>query len=394
MKLKTLLFSFLGLCLALSGAFGMPTPEGVAMAITLPTLNPKTVSEAIVKYAGQHSKTLIMQTLNNLEVFQQLQVDRNVSRHGKLLPKIIVEPGMRPLDVDVEENKGKERTLTGRKLIVRDCMKLFKFVPEDVIETYLSDMLAPGAKVMPIQQQFWMAEMQKLASEINDNFYSSEYNGDAAAWDSGSTYSSGDVVKYTTDGYNNFYKANASTSAGESPISTPAKWDLVNATTCFTGPAKLIADEISGGGLTNVITTGAITSSNAYEKAEQMIDEMDTAHRNKGGVIHVSHDVFRKYLKDERATYSAVATPDMGDGEKILYGTMGRWKIVPATWMGNAQRMIANIERRNLIVGTNLDGVPGVTKSVEKLQSTQSVAKWTLGFEVADLEVLYVNDQA
>ncbi len=363
------------------------------LAITLPTLDPKTAVTAVTKFAGQFSKTLLMQTLNGLDVFSQLKVDRNVSRHGKLLPKITVNAGMRPLDTDVDRNKGVERTLGGRKLFVNDCMKIFRFVPEEVIETYMSDMLAPGAKVIPFAQFFWQAEMQKLASEINDNFYLSSFHGDAAAFDASATYADGDYVKYTLDGYNYFYQANAATTAGQSPITTTAKWDLVNSVVCFDGPGTILSAEITDSNITPIVT-GALTNTNAYTKTEDMYDVIPVAVRNKGGKIRMSHDVFRKYLKDERAKYSPIAYPGMGNEKKEIYGDGGKWMIEPATWMGGSQRIIFDSQGQNLCAGTNLAGTPGVTKSVETLHGTDNVAKFTLGSQIADLEVLFVNDQA
>jgi hypothetical protein len=49
------------------------------------------------------------------------------------------------------------------------------------------------------------------------------------AWDSTSTYASGDQVYYaaTSGGVGNFYTANTSTTAGQSPTTTPASWDVV-----------------------------------------------------------------------------------------------------------------------------------------------------------------------
>lgn len=48
-------------------------------------------------------------------------------------------------------------------------------------------------------------------------------------WDSATVYTSGQQVYFsaTTGGVGNFYEANATTAAGESPSTTPAKWDVV-----------------------------------------------------------------------------------------------------------------------------------------------------------------------
>jgi hypothetical protein len=61
--------------------------------------------------------------------------------------------------------------------------------------------------------------------------------------------------------------------------------------------------------------------------------------------------------------------------------------------MGSSQRIIMT-QFENMTVGTNLQANPGITKSVETLHGTDSVSKFLLGFEIADLENFYCNDQA
>lgn len=57
------------------------------------------------------------------------------------------------------------------------------------------------------------------------------------AWDSAATYASGSQVYYLNAAMTvgNFYTANAVTSAGESPATTPSKWDLVQIPYIFRG---------------------------------------------------------------------------------------------------------------------------------------------------------------
>lgn len=371
-----------------------PISAGVLFDIPLPTLDPETVIKEVTKFAGKYSKTFLRQTLNGLDVFKDLNIDRMVSRQGKLLPKITFKAGMRPLDTDVEDNKGSEREVGGRMLYVKDCMKLFHYKPEDIIQTFMSDMLAPGAKMIPFQQQFWMGEMERLAAEINDNWYFNEDHQDAPAFDPAKVggYAAGDYVKYRLDGFNNFYRANAAAAAGESPLTHPAKWDEMNQLACFDGHGTILAKEITAGTVIPLVT-GALTATDAYDQIESMYDEIPVAVRNKGGKIRMSHASYRYYIKDERTKYAPVATPGMGDEKKVIYGDRGRWTIEPASWMGGSGRVIFDVEGKNLWAGSNLASVPGVTKSIETLHGTKSVAKWQLGAEFADLETLYVNDQ-
>lgn len=392
----------IGLSVA-TGLPALPIAGGLAtisLFVELPSgalfATPTTNVDAIAKWAGLYSKTMLSQMLNGLDIFKDFQVDRLVSRHGKLLPKFTASGGLRPLDTNVEENGRQERSIGGRKLMVYDAMKLFKIIPEELIESYLSDMIAPGAKEIPFAQWVWMKEMEKLSSEINDNFYFADYAGDAGAWDSGATYTySASVPTYKKFGDDNsIYKLLSSTTAGQSPATHPAKWQEVNASSIVTGFGTLIADLISASSLTPVsAAAGSITTSNAMDKIEAIYKAMTVAHRNAGGVIRVSYDVFSKYLTHERSVFPYEAGKDSGDGERYVWGSAKKWKIMPVTSMGASQRIIAT-QFNNLVVGTNLQETPGVTKTVDILHGYKSVAKFLLGAEIGDLETLYVNDQA
>jgi hypothetical protein len=61
--------------------------------------------------------------------------------------------------------------------------------------------------------------------------------------------------------------------------------------------------------------------------------------------------------------------------------------------MGTSQRIIAT-QFENIQVGTNLAETPGINNMVPTLHGYKAAAKFLIGSEIADLECLYVNDQA
>lgn len=349
---------------------------------------------AIAKWAGMYSKQFLSQMLNSLDLLNDMKVDRLVSRQGKLLPKFTAQGGLRPLDTSVESRGGVERNWSGRKLFVYDAMKVFSIIPEDLIESFQSDMLAPGAVQIPFAQWVWQKEMEKMASEINDNAYLAEYAGNAAAYDDAAVYTySATVSQFVKFGaLNDIYKLAATTTAGQSPLTHSAKWTKVNESAIAEGIGTIIRKEIAA---TNIapINTGAISNTDCLDKMEQMYNSMTLAHRNKGGVVRVSPDIMRKYLIHEKAEYPMAANPEFGDGKKYLYGTGKKWELRECSWMGSSQRIIMT-QFDNLNFGTNLTGNPGVTKTVDTLHGYKSVAKFLIGFEISDLENLYVNNQA
>lgn len=351
--------------------------------------------QAIAKWAGMYSKKMTMQMLNSLDIFKDLNSDRMVSRQGKLLPKFKAQGGLRPLNINITSNGANQRQWSGRKLFVWDGMKIFNIRPDELIGSFQSDMLAPGAVQIPFAQWVWEREMEKLASEINDNFYLAENTESRTPFDAGIAYTySATTPQYITYGpFEDVYKLKATTTAGQTPETHPAKWELFNAKGICDGPGTIIAREITAGNLTPIVT-GAITDANALDKIELMYTGMTVAHQNAGGVVFVGPDVYRKYLNQERTKYgNTVSSPDFGDGKKYIYGTGKKWEIRQCSWMGSSQRIIMT-QFENTQVGTNLADTPGITKSVEVLHGTDSVSKFLLGFQFADLENLYVNDQA
>lgn len=354
----------------------------------------KSTFDTIAKFIGQNDKRLINQALNSLDFINQVRVMRNASLNGVGLQKMTVAKGIRNLNTGIENRGGAQRSFTGRKLLVYPGMKIVDIIPEEAYNTWMSDMLVPGAKQIPFAAWVWDQEMAKIASEINDAIYLSTYKGDAAAWASGSTYTGG--TDYVTYGdYDDIYKCVTTTLAAESPDTHPAKWSLVNEAIISEGWGTLIAAEITGGGIAgaNLITTGALSTSNALTKVEAMVTGQSVAHRKLGGTIRMSPVTYDKYLAEEKTIYTSALTQSMGSGKKTVYG-YPNWVIENCSWMGSSSRLIAT-QKDNLVFGTNMESdMNKVAKTIETLHGTKSVVKWTQGCQLADLETLYVNDQA
>lgn len=356
---------------------------------------PTTEVAAIAKWAGMYSKKFLNQMLNGLDIYKDLAVDRMVSRKGKLLPKFTAQGGLRPLNTNVNSRGGIERNWSGRNLFVYDAMKIFTIIPEDLIESFQSDMVAPGALNIPFAQWVWQKEMEKLASEINDNFYYADYAGNAPAFDAAAVYTySASTPQYVTFGdLQDIYKLLSTTTAGQSPSTHPAKWLKVNASAITNGIGTIIADEIAAGNLSVVsAASGSVTSSNIISKIEAMYKSMTVPHRNAGGIVRLSPDLYMKYLDNTKTEYPEFYNKESGDGKLYVWGSGKKWEIRECTWMGNSQRIIMT-QFDNLIVGTNIAATPGITKTVETLHGYDAVAKFLIGSEIADLENLYVNDQ-
>jgi len=352
-----------------------------------------TTFDAITKYAGQYDKQLIAQVLNGLDFIPQVRVMRKVSSFGMLLPKMTAAKGIRPLNLNVETPKGTNRNFSGRKLLVHEGMKIITIIPEEARATFADEQLDQNAKDIPFAQWVWEQEMAKIASEINTNIYASDYHGDATAYNAATAYTAGQYMTYTD---NIVYKCVTNTTAGQTPETNAAKWQDVDDLVISTGWGTIIANEITGGGISgaNLITTGALSNSNALAKTELMFNSMTTAHRNLGGFVRMAPDVYRAYVENERSVYGNVATPDSGDGKKYIYGSGKKWEIQECTWLGDSGRVIMT-QKDNLVFGTQMEGdFNKIGKIVDTLHGYKAIVKWRQGCEIADLETFYCNDQA
>jgi len=357
-------------------------------------LDPSSDVSALTNYVGKFDKKLISQMLNSLDIADDIYVMRGL-KSDHHLPKFTAENGLRPLNTNVEENSGTERSYSNRTIEMKGGMKVFKIIPEDLRDSFMSEMLEPNAKEIPFSQFVWQKEFEKLASELNDNNYLSDFNADASDYSATATYSSGDFVNFNED----IYEANQATSAGESPTSASAKWDLRNATSTVTGLGTIIADEITASNIT-AVATGAITSSNAYDKVIEVFRSLPDAVRNSSSAelrCYVSTNTMDKYLDQIETDFgngNIADLPENKSGWRTVRKTEGKLKIKACSWMGSSSRIIVS-PYKNLRMGTNeLSDTNKVGKMVQTLHGYKAITKWLWGFQIADLDVIAVNDQA
>src|SRR4051812_45880045 len=108
----------------------------------------------IANYAGTWSKVLISQLLNSLDIVNDLKVIYNVKAPLNL-SKLTVGKGIRPLDTSVTLAFNPGRTWSKRTLKPRVGMKIFNIIPEELRDTWMSEMLDPNATDVPLADWVW-----------------------------------------------------------------------------------------------------------------------------------------------------------------------------------------------------------------------------------------------
>lgn len=157
---------------------------------------------------------------------------------------------------------------------------------------------------------------------------------------------------------------------------------------CFDGWGTIIAAEISGGDLTNVISTAAISASNAVTEIEKVTNGVSAKMKQKGFNVYVSYTVFQYYRTHYRATYGFTFNPAQ-EGTYMIDGTKA--KLIPVAFMGTSGRVIATYPG-NMVFGTDLDRI--CMHPTPHLNLLQTRLMMPGGCQIRDLDVIYVNDQA
>lgn len=301
---------------------------------------------ALAAYPGQYEKKLFSTLYNGLDVANDCTLVTGVKNKHQLT-KLTVGAGVRPYSPTFSVSDD-DLEYTGRTLEVNLAKRELQIEPLKYRSTWMSEVMRPGVNPddIPFAQYVWEQVFGRIAQEVNDNAaYSGTYNASGT-----------------------------------------------NAAAIATGFGTLIANAITATTVTPV-STGAISSTNAVAAVEQMAKAMPVAYRRAGFNVYVSFNVFDKYQEDYREKYKKYT--ELNENGHIHIDTFGRRvALVPATWMGNSQRIICT-PKENLLVGTDemSDWSDRITTAPDIWTLKAGIA-FAIGFQIRDLDALRVNDQA
>jgi hypothetical protein len=311
------------------------------------------------------------------------------------LTKLTVTTGIRPLDTSIDNQDTTGRVWSGRQITVKPAMKLFRIIPEELRSTWMSEMLDVNALREPFAAWCWNQEFAVVAEEINESVFYAEYNADAPAYNAATAYTVGQVMKFTDS---SFYKALAVTTAGQTPVTNAAKWLQINASAICDGLGTIINNEISGGGLTadHIIAAGAVTNTNAVANLRSIYLGAPLKMRMKKAIMYISPSVMECYKTDYDTRYgkgNSIASYIEDQPIIFLKGTSGRVLLKECSWLGESQRIMYTLDQ-NLVMATDqTDAMNSIGKLIEDIHGYRAIMKYLMGFQIQDLEVLYVNDQ-
>lgn len=352
---------------------------------------------AVKKYIGKFDKKIMSETLNGLDIANDIHVMRNV-RADRILPKFHAKPGARPLNTNITKAGQPARSFSNRIISPRHAMKIFNIIPDDYKDDFMSEQHKPGAKREPFAKFLWQKEMELLAAEINDNAYFSVDRSDAVAFAPGDTYSPGDYVIFGDDEL--IYECVTATTAGQSPATHDAKWSDVTISSICDGLGTILASVIANSEMpsANIVNSGTLDDENIVDYLEGLWHAIPVASRNKmkNVTFYMSYDMLPLYLTNFATKYNfhIDVNEKSGNAPLYIYGSGRKAIIKPVTWMGSSQRIIATA-KDNLIYGLDSpEQTSSVSKIVETLHGYDSIARWIQCFQIRDTELLFCNENA
>lgn len=362
---------------------------------------------AITAYADEHKRDLIATLVNGLDIAKDITVIPNVKNKIQLT-KLTVGNGFRPYS-SVTEFK-KSITYTDRELSTKTGKRELLIDVRDFKNKHLAWRTSPGNRAsksfkdMDFAAFTWDQVIKNLQREINDETaYFGFDNTGIATYSEVATYTANTIVKFAVDGVVEYFQniSGGTTTAGEDPLDTPAKWRYVTARSVVPGLKSYIDAAISGGFA--VTTTGAISSSStAIAAFKKLFRAMPIPYQQHGVIIHASYtdsDFLVDGLEDV-SKYTTAEVSDLISGGLIpIPGTDYKGWVKRATWLGTSRRLIAEPMAgagmgTNLVMGTDLLSDMNDIKQVPALWNEQFGISVDLGFQIQDLEALRLGDQA
>ena len=353
--------------------------------------------QAISGYAGKYYQKIIRKIMNQLDIAGDVKLLRNVTA-PKRLWGFNATGGLRPLDYNVEDTNKSNGSFDLRTLVPEIAMRIIKIIPEEFRDTFFSEVLSENAKDLPAEfaEYFWDQIIKTVIAEINDNAYFGISASSVAAFNPATAYAVGSKVRFQTTEGQEYFEAVVLTTAGDTPVSAPAKWKNINNRCLAKGFGTIIQDEITSGLHTNITVTGAITQSNALAQIDgAMWGSIPHVVRRAGITFYMSEVIYDLRVKALRAQMEAGSSFSEAEFEKRkrqITDSEGKGIIKPVSWMSGSGRVNWTIAD-NMIMGTNqLPGANPFGNVVQGLQHYRTIMKLITCYQICDFRYFGSND--
>ncbi len=344
---------------------------------------------ALSGYVGKYEKKLFSTLVKTLSAAIMMMVMPDIKSKLRLT-KLRVLNGAKPYSVDFSGSDA-DLVYSQRDLEVNTGKRELQIDVEQFRQTWLSELQAKGVNPtdLPLAAYVWDQVFKNLAADIETNtVYLGLGPSGIADYNAASTYSAGAKIRFQ----NNYYLCVSSTTAGQSPSTHAAKWQLANSRFLAKGIGTIIAEEITAGNLSPV-SIGSIAASTAKAQFDSFARSMPAEYQAAGFNIYCSRDNWWKFNDDYEDKVGKFVQLN-AEGYSLLSGFGDRVKIIPANWMGNSGRLIAT-PMENLLMGVDsMSDMNNVRIFAPTDWSIKAGIAFRLGFQIRDLDAIKVSDVA
>lgn len=159
------------------------------------------------------------------------------------------------------------------------------------------------------------------------------------------------------------------------------------------GVFTIVANEITAGNLTNVITTGAMTSANVVDKLEQFHKDMPAEWKKIAGPIFMAEDLLEMYnfaYRDDKGMFPSI---DVNNPVNRLWGT--NKTLVGLPDLNGSQRIMFTPTGANGNLLKLYDSLMMPTPTFQLFErSVKVLGDFHRGYGFQSLDAVFVNDQA
>ncbi|HVW97511.1 MAG TPA: hypothetical protein VHA56_16175 [Mucilaginibacter sp.] len=350
----------------------------------------------LAAFAGTYQQAIFTQFFNSFDAVKDFMFWPGVKNTIKMT-KLTVKGGAKPYTGNFKP-KLNEFQYTGLDLTVQQWQRDAILKPSDFRQSFMAQARGagenPNNKTIPWAAFVWKAFLEQLAAGINDKaVYFGIGTGGFTAYDDGTDYSVGDKIAFVgADGETDYFNCVTATTAGQTPVTHPAKWDDWNDQAIFVGFGKIISTLISGGKLNPVVTGAIDNTDDAYQIQKELFRSLPVAIQKRGAVIFQSY-TDNYLLWDSYEEKSKYVELDKTTGERYLAGTDGKCLIRPCTSMTGTRRLIASAID-NLIFATDEESDFNTIATEEHLYTLDVGMSGVVGVQIKDPDNMVVSDQS
>jgi hypothetical protein len=347
---------------------------------------------ALAAWAGDNQDRLLTALYTELDLAASgITVIPNL-KSKMTLHQILVRKGLKPY-TGIHKPKP-DIHFKPRTLEVNAAQRDLAIEPKKYLQTFMEKRRGTGenAKNMtiPFADIMWNEVIRELKDElVNDTFYRGVGEDGFPAYNAGTAYPVGGLMHYVQDGEDRYFEAVEATLAGQNPDTHPLKWKWAGGRAVAVGFKKILDDAETAGDIVPV-STGAITSADAYGQITSVWRAVDERIRRNGANIYMSHNTYEALLDDmENKVHKNFETLN---NMTFLSKTDKKGILKPVDWLAGSGKVIVSASG-NLWMGTDQTNDWNVIKTIEQMYHIDAGITFMIGFQVADFNAMATNDQ-